>query len=161
MAARPPGGILDIVMIAEGMGGLDLKRSAVGMFAGFLVVAIMREIIIEETAGVSEKPPTAVLLLCGSFPDRYDGTRLHRLAPLLPLFNRFLAIFCRVSGHTLRLCRYFAPEKFEDIFVLILVDHHSELGRDCGVSLGLIFEPTAKGHEALDEVNNGGLFIEF
>lgn len=129
------------------------------MFPGLLVVAIMREVVIEETAIISEEPRNALLLLRGCLLDGDDRAGLHRLTPLFPFLNRFLAIFCRVSSHKRGLSDL-APEELKDILVLILVDHLAELGGDGGVGLGLVFEPTAKCHEALDEVNDGSLLIK-
>ncbi len=159
VGTRPLGGVLNIVVVTESVRCLYMERRTLGMLPGFFVVAIMREVVIEETAIIGEEITNAFLLFCGCLLDGDDRACLHRLAPLFPFLNRFLAIFCRVSSHKRELSDL-APEELKDILVLILVDHLAELGGYGGVGLGLVFEPTAKCHEALDEVNDGGLLVE-
>ncbi len=156
VASRPLRGILNCRMVSQGVRRPYLKGSAVGMLPGLLIVAVVREIVREEAAIIGEEIRDAFLLLRRSLPDRHDGARLHGLAPLLPLFDSLLAGLCGVPCHALQ----FAAEHFEDILVLILVDKFSELRRNFQICLRLIFEPTAKSHEALDEIDSRSLLVE-
>ena len=82
---------MDIVVVAEEMGGLDMERRTLGMLPGFLVIAVMGEVVIEETAIIGEEITYSLLLFGGCLPDGHDGAVLHRFAPPIPFFNRLLA----------------------------------------------------------------------
>ena len=69
----PLGGILNIVVVAESVRCLDMERGAVCMLPGFLIIAIMGEIVVEETAIIGEEILYSFLLLCGRFLDGHDG----------------------------------------------------------------------------------------
>lgn len=159
VATCPHCGILNGGSIAERVRCLNLKRCAVGMLPGFLIVAIVGEIVIEKAAIISEEIRDAFLFLGRGFADRHDGTCLHGFTPLLPLFDSFLSVLSRVPCHTLKLCDL-APEEFKDIFILILVHHFAELGSNLGVGLGLVFEPTTECHKALNEIDGRGFLVE-
>ena len=149
VATGPLRSILQVAFLSYGIGCLDMERGARCMFPGYGIVRIVREIIVHECGIIGTQSLDACILLrCGLLCFQC-GTGLYCLAPLVPFPQ---SIFLFLACCHILLC--LAAEKFEDVFVLVLVDHLSELGCDFRICFCLIFEPTSECHEALDEVHD-------
>ena len=156
VASGPLGAVLDSPVFLYGVGSLDLERGALGVLAGGQVIGIVGEVVIDKSGVIRQQALDAGTLLRGRLLGGHDRIVLHRFAPVLPLLQGFFPGY--LGRHTLN--DHFVAEHFEDVLVLVLVDHLTELGGDFRVGLGLVLKPFAESHEALDKVHDGRLFIE-